>query len=281
MTTRTTLSVPIDRPHLLIALVFAAVLALVAIAVSPAASLAQERDAVTVGTVQDDLGTHLVGPDGMTLYYFTRDVVSGRSRCGGQCAAAWPPLPVETGQDLVAGEGVTGTLGVVPRSDGTDMATYRGRPLYHFGGDAAAGETNGQGVGGTWFVALDDGSAPPDPPALTLQVTSGELGTFLTDDDGLTLYFFARDTTPGRSRCTGDCLETWSPVTIRALNSAAAGEGVTGVVGLIPADGRAQVTYDGRPLYYFSADEAAGDTDGHGVDDVWFVADVDGTLPTE
>jgi len=281
MTTRSTLSIRSDRPHFLIALVLAGVLVLIAIVVSPAASLAQERDAVTVGTVQDDLGTHLVGPDGMTLYYFTRDVVAGRSRCGGQCAEAWPPLLVEAGQELVAGEGVTGTLGVVPRGDGTDMATYRGRPLYSFQADEAAGDTNGQGVGNTWFVALDDGSAPPDPPALTLQATSGELGTYLTDDDGLTLYFFARDTTPGRSRCTGDCLGKWPAVTIRALNSAAAGEGVTGVVGLIPADGRVQVTYDGRPLYYFGADEAAGDTNGHGLNDVWFVADVNGTIPTQ
>jgi predicted lipoprotein with Yx(FWY)xxD motif len=281
MTIRTILSIPMEGPRLLIALALAVILALIAVAVSPAASLAQEPEPITVGTVQDDLGTYLVDPAGATLYYFTRDIVPGRSRCSDRCAGAWPPLLVEKQQDLSAGEGVTGSLGVVPRSDGTRMATYRGRPLYRFQGDDAAGDTNGQGVGDTWFVALEDGSSPPDPPALTLLVSGGDQGTYLTDSDGRTLYFFANDTRPGKSRCKGDCLEAWPPLTIRELTTAAAGEGVTGVVGFIPADGRDQVTYDGRPLYYFGGDEAAGDTNGDGVNDIWFVADVNGTLPAE
>ena len=48
------------------------------------------------------------------------------------------------------------------------QATYRGRPLYHFSGDEAAGDTNGQGVNEVWFVATEDGSLPANPPALTL-----------------------------------------------------------------------------------------------------------------
>ena len=31
--------------------------------------------------------------------------------------------------------------------------------LYYFSGDAAAGDTNGQGVGGIWYVVGPDGSA--------------------------------------------------------------------------------------------------------------------------
>jgi predicted lipoprotein with Yx(FWY)xxD motif len=30
-------------------------------------------------------------------------------------------------------------------------------PLYRFANDAAAGDTNGQGVGGVWFVVGPDG----------------------------------------------------------------------------------------------------------------------------
>ena len=32
-----------------------------------------------------------------------------------------------------------------------------------------------------------------------------------------------------------------------------------------------QVTYNGHPLYYFSGDQAPGDTNGQGIGDIWFV----------
>jgi predicted lipoprotein with Yx(FWY)xxD motif len=86
---------------------------------------------------------------------------------------------------------------------------------------------------------------------------------------------------PGVSVCSGDCEVAWPPVTVPAGNWPAAGEGVTGVVGVAPrADGSWHVTYDGRPLYYWQDDKAAGDTTGHAVNNVWWVALVDGTLTT-
>ncbi|CAN5857785.1 hypothetical protein BH23CHL8_BH23CHL8_21870 [soil metagenome] len=53
-----------------------------------------------MGTATDDLGTYLVGPDGRTLYYFTRDVTPGVSVCAGPFADAWPSLRVEDGRAL-------------------------------------------------------------------------------------------------------------------------------------------------------------------------------------
>jgi predicted lipoprotein with Yx(FWY)xxD motif len=127
---------------------------------------------------------------------------------------------------------------------------------------------------------MEDGSMPPNPPAITLGTATSDLGEFLTGDDGKTLYFFTNDVTPGVSTCEGECLENWPPVTIPASNVAAGGEGVTGVVGVAPlADGSLQVTYDGRPLYYFAGDEAEGDTTGQGLGEVWFVALTDGSVP--
>jgi predicted lipoprotein with Yx(FWY)xxD motif len=265
----------------LAALALSGALALTAAVAAPATVGAQD-DAVAVSATTDDLGTYLVGPEGMTLYYFTKDVTPGQSTCFGSCLEAWPPLLVAEGQTLVASEEVTGTLGATPRDDGTMQATYRGRPLYYWQGDTAAGETNGQGVGDVWFVAQEDGSMPENPPALTLEATSSDLGTFLVGQDGLTTYYFAADTTPGLSVCEGDCLVAWPPVTVPAGNTVAAGEGVNGVLGLITGtDGSTQVTYDGRPLYYWQGDTEAGQTTGHGVNDVWWVADVSGSLPTQ
>lgn len=82
------------------------------------------------------------------------------------------------------------------------------------------------------------------------------------------------------SNCADDCLAAWPPVTVEEGGAVAAGEGVPGVIGVITAtDGSPQVTYDGRPLYYFSGDQAAGETNGQGISDVWWVATVDGLLP--
>jgi predicted lipoprotein with Yx(FWY)xxD motif len=266
-------------------LALAGLLALGAAAAVPLTTLAQDEGQVVVGTASGDLGTYLVGPDGRTLYYFTNDVTPGMSTCSGECLTNWPPLVLAEGDTVTAGDGVTGTLASAPQADGSVLATYRGRPLYYFAGDTEAGQTNGQGLGDVWFVASEDGSVPsaasePTDAALTLGTASSDLGTFLTGMDGLTLYFFANDTAPGASTCEGDCLTAWPPATVPADSTVAAGEGVAGVLGLIPAaDGSMQVTYDGRPLYYWQGDTEAGQTTGQGVGDVWWVADVSGNLP--
>lgn len=97
------------------------------------------------------LGTFLVGPDEMTLYLFANDE-QGVTNCYGQCADNWPPLMIEDGQSLVAGEGVVGQLGVTEREDGGSQVTYNGMPLYYWIKDSAPGDTSGHGVGGVWAV---------------------------------------------------------------------------------------------------------------------------------
>ena len=269
-----------SRSRRLGGLALAGLLALAATTMAPLSVFGQDGS-VTVTTTSDDLGTYLVGPEGLTLYYFTKDLTPGQSVCLGGCLEAWPPLLVGDGQQMGAGDGVTGTLAAFARDDGSLQATYRGRPLYYWQGDTAPGETNGQGIGGAWFVAMEDGSMPANPPALTLETATTDLGTFLVGRDGLTTYFFAADATPGVSACEGDCLAAWPPVTVPPGNSVAAGEGVTGVLGLIAGtDGSTQVTYDGRPLYYWQGDTEAGQTTGHGVNDIWWVADASGAIPT-
>jgi predicted lipoprotein with Yx(FWY)xxD motif len=227
----------------------------------------------------DDLGTYLTGQDGKTLYYFTKDVFTGVSACAGGCLEAWPAYLLGADDELTVDAAVTGVVGMVPSGD-QQWVTYDGRPLYYFAQDEAAGDTTGQGLGNVWFVAMEDGSMPPNPPAITLATGTSDLGTFLTGAEGKTLYFFTNDTTPGVSTCTGECLENWPPLTVPAGNTAAGGEGVPGAVGVAPlADGSLHVTYDGRPLYYFAQDAAEGDTNGQGRGDVWYVALTDGSVP--
>jgi predicted lipoprotein with Yx(FWY)xxD motif len=115
--------------------------------------------------------------------------------------------------------------------------------------------------------------SPADEDASVL-VADSDLGSILTDADGMTIYFFANDT-EGVSNCEGDCLENWPPV--EAEDSPVAGEGVTAELGTIErSDGTTQLTINGFPAYYFAGDSAAGDTNGQGVGEVWFVFGADG-----
>ena len=102
------------------------------------------------------IGAFLAGEGGKTLYVLTKDA-PGLSTCSGNCATAWPPFVLDTGESVKGGVDVTGSFGTITRDDGTIQVTYKDAPLYYFAGDAAAGEVNGQGVNGVWFVASPDG----------------------------------------------------------------------------------------------------------------------------
>jgi predicted lipoprotein with Yx(FWY)xxD motif len=71
------------------------------------------------------------------------------------------------------------------------------------------------------------------------------------------LYLFTRDRR-GASRCAGECAKRWPPFIVR--RRARAGTGVRAkLIGTTRrADGRLQVTYAGRPLYYYVGDTTAG-----------------------
>ena len=108
---------------------------------TPAASVVIKDDA--------KLGKILVTPAGATLYIFKKDT-DNTSNCYDACATTWPPFVITA--DPVAAVGMTGKLGIALRKDNAKQVTYNNQPLYFFANDKAAGETNGEGVGGNWFV---------------------------------------------------------------------------------------------------------------------------------
>jgi predicted lipoprotein with Yx(FWY)xxD motif len=102
-------------------------------------------------TAKGSAGIWLTDSAGRTLYLYTRDKGT-TSECYGACAKAWPPLTT-TGSVTISGKyTVQRDLGVTTRTDGTKQVTYGGHPLYYYKGDTAPGQTNGQGVGGVWFL---------------------------------------------------------------------------------------------------------------------------------
>ena len=97
----------------------------------------------------------------------------------------------------------------------------------------------------------------------------------VTNAGGFTLYWFAPDTAT-KSNCNGSCAQIWPPV----KGPATAGTGVTGTLNTITrSDGSTQATYNGHPLYTYTADTAPGQANGNGINasgGVWHEVTVSG-----
>src|SRR3954471_12250489 len=87
----------------------------------------------------------------------------------------------------------------------------------------------------------------------TRTVQGSDYDPILWDGSNRALYAFTADR-GGTSRCSGACAAAWPPYTAPA--ALGAGKGVKqSLIGTTRrADGRRQVTYAGRPLYYYVGD---------------------------
>lgn len=89
----------------------------------------------------------------------------------------------------------------------------------------------------------------------------------LVDASGMTLYTFDKDAAnSGKSVCNGQCAALWPPL---AADKDAKANGPYTVI--TRDDGTTQWAYDGKPLYLFASDKAAGDRKGDNVKNVWHV----------
>lgn len=108
---------------------------------------ASAASAQALKTAETSKGKVFVDAKGMTLYTFDKDV-GGKSMCNGPCAGNWPPLMAEADAKPAA------DMTIVVRDDGTKMWAYKGKPLYTFKQDTAAGDVKGDGfLNGAWHVA--------------------------------------------------------------------------------------------------------------------------------
>ena len=121
---------------------------------------------------------------------------------------------------------------------------------------------------GTTAEATGSGSASSSGPTGSGSVEVSDaagIGKVLVDADGRTLYLFEADT-GGTSTCTGDCAQAWPPYTTDGKPTASSGADAALLGTVDRADGTAQVTYDGHPLYLFSGDSGPGEANGNGID---------------
>lgn len=110
-------------------------------------SAAAFADMAPAKTAETSKGKALVDAKGMTLYTFDKDA-GGKSMCNGPRAENWPALAAADGAKA------SGDWTILARDDGKMMWAYKGKPLYTFKKDMAAGDTNGDGfLNGAWHIA--------------------------------------------------------------------------------------------------------------------------------
>lgn len=241
------------------------------------------------------LGKVVTDSEGLTLYRFDKDSPKPpKSACVGDCATTWPPVPAA---DAKAATGINAAdLGSVTRADGSKQLTLGGWPVYRYAKDQAAGDTNGEGVGGVWHALAADGGKAADaekaaegeqaggaaekPSADVSVADQPDLGKIVVDGEGRTLYRFSKDSAwPMKFACNGACLDTWKPA--KPVDKSKV-EGVRSklISTVTRPDGTRQLAVDCWPVYWFTGDKKPGDVNGQGVKGTWFAVTPDGKKNT-
>lgn len=100
-------------------------------------------------------------------------------------------------------------------------------------------------------------AAPAMAAGVTLSVKKSPYGPIVFDGRGFVLYAFTHDPR-GRSTCSGDCATAWPPYLAKGKLRAGMGAKQSLLGTTARANGTKQVTYAGRPLYYYVGDTKPG-----------------------
>ncbi|MHB9019554.1 MAG: COG4315 family predicted lipoprotein [Minisyncoccota bacterium] len=127
---------------------------------------------------------------------------------------------------------------------------------------------------GLYYLASYLFSGPADESLQKIKVSvssNDQFSSFLVGPLGMTLYFKEGDL--NSSSCYKDqCAANWP--TLFASGEPTGGKGVrTSDLGVLSReDGNKQITYKGKPLYYWMGDKNPGDVTGDGIENIWSVA---------
>jgi predicted lipoprotein with Yx(FWY)xxD motif len=129
-------------------------------------------------------------------------------------------------------------------------------------------------------VLLVASSATAAVPRPSVAVKHSRFGEILFDGRGYVLYAFTRDPR-GRSVCSGACARAWPPYVVRSQSHAGTGITRNRLGTTRRRDGSLQLTYAGRPLYYYVGDRRPGQIlcqNGTEFGGVWRVVRASGRL---
>jgi predicted lipoprotein with Yx(FWY)xxD motif len=123
-------------------------------------------------------------------------------------------------------------------------------------------------------------AAETTEPRATITLGGSYYGQILFDGRGRALYAFTRDPR-GSSVCMDACAASWPPYLLRGSLRAGEGAEASLLATIRRSDGARQVTYGGRPLYYWVGDREPGDVGCQNVSEFggrWLVLRATGQL---
>jgi predicted lipoprotein with Yx(FWY)xxD motif len=129
-------------------------------------------------------------------------------------------------------------------------------------------------------LALTSAPMAAEQARPTLTVHGSGFGRVLFDGRGFVLYAFTKDPR-GRSACSGACAKAWPPYLRSGMLSAGPGIKRSLLGSVRRANGSRQVTYAGRPLYYYVGDAKPGQIRCQNVSEfggLWLIVRASGKL---
>ena len=116
-------------------------------------------------------------------------------------------------------------------------------------------------------LAISAASMAVSVSAIAADAPAIMTGGVLVAANGMTLYTFDNDKAgSGKSVCNGPCAGLWPPLMAGATDQPSGDYSV-----VTRDDGTRQVAYKGKPLYFYKADQKAGDRTGDNFKDVWHI----------
>jgi predicted lipoprotein with Yx(FWY)xxD motif len=215
-------------------------------------------------------GNILTDNNGKSLYFFSDDAAAAAT-CTGGCAVVWPAFYTANpsiGTGLAASD-----FSVTTRADGSKQNTYKGWPLYYYQNDAKAGDTNGDAIDKTWFIAKADYTVMLSSAQLVgldganyndQSLAGTGISSYIVDPAGRTLYIFTKDTHNTNTFTKPDFSNdnVWPLDFVATVGSIPSTLDKTQFT-IITTFGKTQLAYKGHPLYFFGQDNSVrGSTKG-------------------
>jgi predicted lipoprotein with Yx(FWY)xxD motif len=118
--------------------------------------------------------------------------------------------------------------------------------------DTDAANTRSATVTADGAPAAGTGARPKAKGAI-VKVVDSDYGRVIADRRGEAFYLFDREST-GKSECYGECATAWPPLVTQGQPRAGNGTEQKLLGTTRRRNGKLQVTYAGRPLYYYKDD---------------------------